>query len=218
MVTLGDGPGADLSRPFPGITTFLPEVTKSTGTVTWLENDVDQQVSAGSRRVEHAANGQREVDIAGSGVAGAGNGDAASAHGGGGGVDAGESRAGAAGNGGAARGHGGGHVKGAVDRVGGAVGADGVGGLKVAGLGMRRAVGAEGGGLVEDALVRDGHAVGAGGAGEVLCAGLGEAVGAEGECVRKTGGPRGAIGAGGDRDGPTSMVPSWRSRCLTGAT
>src|SRR6516225_4559053 len=193
MVTLGDGPGADLSRPFPGITTFLPEVTKSTGTVTWLENDVDQQVSAGSRRVEHAANGQREVDIAGSGVAGAGNG-------------------------GAARGHGGGHVKGAVDRVGGAVGADGVGGLKVAGLGMRRAVGAEGGGLVEDALVRDGHAVGAGGAGEVLCAGLGEAVGAEGECVRKTGGPRGAIGAGGDRDGPTSMVPSWRSRCLTGAT
>jgi hypothetical protein len=53
-------------------------------------------VGAGSRRVEHAANGDREVAIAGSSEAGAGNG-------------------------GAARGHGGGEVQGAVDSVGGAV-------------------------------------------------------------------------------------------------
>jgi hypothetical protein len=77
-----------------------------------MENEVDQLLGAGSRRVEHAADGDREVAIGGSSEAGASNGGAASATDDGDVEAAGTAELVPTANGSAASGHGKGEVKG----------------------------------------------------------------------------------------------------------
>src|SRR5271156_4011155 len=142
------------------------------GTALTLERwqDVDQEVAAGSHRVEHVAEDGGQVETADSlsREVGAGDGGAAGAQ------DKGDVIA--------AEQSGSCHNAASLGQIGTAASVDGGGEVAVAGFGKGPAVGADGGGEVKDALFGIGAAVGAdGGSGvKVAVGGVGDALGAEG--------------------------------------